>query len=86
MINENISQGNKKMNFRKANEFPTEAQKEMNNGMTVKKVNILRSRMDHASAFAKAGRISWAQSLRITTIAVRDIRILVGAEEAYLQG
>ena len=58
----------------------------MNNGMTVKKLEILRHKLNLVICERNAGHISSAMALTSTMILLRDILIYEGLEKAYLQG
>lgn len=58
----------------------------MNNGMTVKKLRILRNKLNTVEHERRGGQISSAIALTSTMILIRDIRVLEGLEPAYLQG
>lgn len=58
----------------------------MNNGMTDKKLRILKYKLDIVNYELNERHISIAVALSLTQILVRDIRIFNGKEKAYLQG
>lgn len=58
----------------------------MNNGMTVKKLKILRDQLSTVEHERRSGHISSACALTSTQILIRDMRIFTGVEKAYLQG
>lgn len=58
----------------------------MNNGMTQKKLNILRYKLNLNEYSRREGQVSNAIALTMTMILTRDIRIFEGKETAYLQG
>lgn len=58
----------------------------MNNGMTEKKIEILRHKLYLVVCERRDGHISSAIALTSTMIFLRDILIHQGLEKAYLQG
>ena len=72
--------------YSRANEFPTEAQKKMNNGMTAKKIRILNEKIAQNVSDSQAGRITHTKCFNLNIIPCRDIAIYAGKETAWLNG
>lgn len=66
-----------------ASSIPTEDQKKMNNGMTKKKIQILRDKLTKVEFDSREGRISTATSLTETHNLVRDILVLQGKQRVW---